>query len=62
MRIISDIEKTLNHLGLWLPERPPQPRAHVPPEGVLIEYLASQIPSTNGYLIDPDYPIESWMK
>jgi hypothetical protein len=66
MRIISWIEdeevikKILKHLGLWLPKRSPQPRAHAPPQAVRIDYLDSQIPSADDYLIDPDYPADSW--
>ena len=32
-----------------------------PPEVVRIDYLDSQIPSADDYLIDPDYPIDSWL-
>jgi hypothetical protein len=46
-------------LGLWLPKRPPPPRAHVPPQAVRIDYLDSQIPAADDYLIDPDYPTDS---
>jgi hypothetical protein len=75
MRIISWIEdqvvikKILKHLGLWLPKRSPPPRAHAPPQAVRIDYLDSQIPSADDYLIDPDrstlrlstgYPTDSW--
>ncbi len=55
------IEKILKHLGLWLPNRSPPPRANSPPEGIIIDYLDSQIPSVDDYLIDPDYAGESWM-
>ena len=67
MRIISWIEdeevikKILKHLGLWLPKRSPSPRAHAPPQVVRIDYLDSQIPSADDYLIDPDYPTDSWL-
>ena len=81
MRIISAIEqadvieKILKHLGLWLPERPPSPKANGPP--IIPE--PSHIPSVDDYVIDPDrstlsfdpealdgrlstgYLIESWM-
>jgi hypothetical protein len=66
MRIISWIEdeevikKILKHLGLWLPKRSPPPRAHAPPQAVRIDYLDSQIPAADDYLIDPDYPTDSW--
>ena len=67
MRIISWIEdeevikKILKHLGLWLPKRAPAPKANAPPKAVLIDYLDSQTPSAEDYLIDPDYPIDSWL-
>jgi hypothetical protein len=63
MKIISLIDdsdvikKILKHLGLWLPKRAPAPKANGPPKAVLIDYLDSQIPSADDYLIDPDYPI-----
>jgi hypothetical protein len=67
MRIISCIEdeevikKILKHLGLWLPKRSPPPRVHAPPQAVRIDYLDSQIPAAAAdYLIDPDYPTDSW--
>jgi hypothetical protein len=55
------IEKILKHSGLWLPKRSPPPtRAHTPPQAVRIDYLDSQIPCADDYLIDPDYPTDSW--
>jgi hypothetical protein len=49
-------------------EPPPPHRANVenprwwaPPDGVLIVYLDSQIPSADDYLMDLDYSIDSWM-
>jgi hypothetical protein len=65
MRVIGAIEdevvikKILKHLGLWLPKRSPPLRAHAPPQAVRIDYLDSQIPSADDYLIDPDYPTDS---
>jgi hypothetical protein len=57
-------------LGFWLPKRSPPPtRAHAPPQAVRIDYLDSQIPSADDYLIGPDrstlrlstgYPADSW--
>ncbi len=66
MRIISLIDdsdvikKILKHLGFWLPKRAPAPKANAPPKAVLIDYLDSQIPSADDYLINPDYPTDSW--
>jgi len=48
-------------LGLWLSKRPLLPRAHAPPDPVRIDYLDYQIPSAHDYLIDPEYPIDSWL-
>lgn len=67
MKIISLIDdldvikKILKHLGLWLSKRPPLLRAHALPEPVRIDYLDYQIPSVHDYLIDPNYPIDSWL-
>ena len=76
MRVIGAIEdevvikKILKHLGLWLPKRSPPPKANAPPKSVLIDYLDSQTPSAEDYLIDPDrstlrlskgYPTDSWL-
>ena len=67
MKIISLIDdsdvikKILKHLGFWLPKRAPSPKANAPPKAVLINYLDSQIPSADDYLIDPDYPIDGWL-
>jgi len=51
------IEKILKYLGLWLPERPPPPKANGPP--IIPE--PSHLPPVDDYVIDPDYPIENWM-
>jgi hypothetical protein len=51
----------VKHLELWLSKRSPSPRAHVPQEAVRIDYLDSQIPFADDYLIDPDYPIDTWL-
>ena len=61
MKVISFIEdlevirKILEHLGLWLVKRRPQPRANAPPVNIHLDYSDSQIPLCEDYL---DYPIE----
>ena len=67
MSIISFIEneevmrRILEHLGLWLVKRIPQPRANTPPVQIHLDYSDSQIPSfENDVHKDPDYPIETY--
>jgi hypothetical protein len=67
MSIISFIEneevirRILEHLGLWLVKRRPQPRANAPPVQIHLDYSDSQIPSfENDVHKDPDYPIETY--
>jgi hypothetical protein len=67
MSIISFIEneevirKILEHLGLWLVKRRPQPRANAPPVQIQLDYSDSQIPSFENHVHkDPDYPIETY--
>jgi len=61
MKVISFIEdlevirKILEHLGLWLVKRRPQPRANAPPVNIHLDYSDSQIRPCEDYL---DYPIE----
>ena len=62
MRLIAFIEdgdivkKILKHLGLWHVARKPSPRANAPP------FIPDSYPilSVDDYLIDPDYPIETY--
>jgi hypothetical protein len=68
MRIISFIEdeevirRILEHLGLWLVKRKPQPRANAPPVQIHLDYSDSQIPSfENDGHKDPDYPTETYV-
>ncbi len=35
--------------------------SYAPPKAVLIDYPDYQIPSADDYLIDPEYPIDSWL-
>jgi hypothetical protein len=76
MRILAFIEdpeviqKILEHPGLWVVKRKPQPRAHAPPIELHIDYsrrgvgpygpgAESQIPPSEDHLYqDPDYPVE----
>ena len=67
MRIIAFIEdeqlvkKILKHLGLWDVKRKPTPRANSPPSEVIIIYDETSSPSADDYLIDADYPIETYL-
>ena len=76
MRIISFIEeeqlvkKILKHLSLpacashadrWDVKRKPTPRANGPPTESFIIYDESSSPSADDYLIDADYPIETYL-
>jgi hypothetical protein len=67
MRIISLIDdsqiikKILKHLGLWDVKRKPPPRANGPPSETSIIYDESSSPSADDYLIDADYPIETYL-
>ncbi len=67
MRIISFIEddqlvkKILEHLDLWDVKRKPPPRANDPPSEAFIIYDGSSVPSADDYIIDTDYPIESYL-
>jgi hypothetical protein len=66
MKIISFIDdseiikKILKHLGLWDVKRKPPPRANGPPTEAIIIYDESSAPSADDYLIDADYPIETF--
>jgi len=63
MRVIAFIEdedvikKILKHLGLWDIKRKPSPVANAPP----IITDSYPIPSVDDYVIDPDYPIETYL-
>jgi hypothetical protein len=67
MKIISFIDdqqlvkKILKHLGLWDVKRKPVPRANGPPTEAFIIYDESSSPSADDYLIDADYPIETYL-
>ncbi|MFC1816706.1 transposase, partial [Thermodesulfobacteriota bacterium] len=51
------IKKILKHLGLWDIKRKPSPVANAPPFIPDSDY----IPSVDDYVIDPDYPIETYL-
>jgi hypothetical protein len=63
MRIIAFIEnevvikKIFKHLGLWDIKRKPSPVANAP----LIVPDSYPIPSVDDYVIDPDYPIKTYL-
>jgi hypothetical protein len=67
MRIIAFIEdeqlvkKILKLLALWNVKRKPSPRANGPPTEAIIIYDESSTPSADDYIIDVDYPIESYL-
>ncbi len=66
MKIISFIDdseiikKILNHLGLWDVKRKPPPRANGPPTESFIIYDESSSPGADDYLVDVQYPIETY--
>ncbi len=67
MRIISFIDdseiikKILKHLDIWDVKRKPPPRANDPPPEAFIIYDQSSLPSADDYIIDVDYPIETYL-
>jgi hypothetical protein len=67
MRIISLIDdaqinkKILKHLDLYDVKRKPPPCANGPPPEAFIIYDQSSAPSPDDYLIDADYPIETYL-
>jgi hypothetical protein len=67
MRIISLIDdaeiikKILKHLDLWDVKRKPPPRANSPPTESFIIYDKSSSPSADDYIIDVDYPVETYL-
>ena len=67
MRIISFIEdeqlvkKILKHLDLWDVRRKPPARAHGPPPETFIIYDELSSPGAGDYIIDADYPIETYL-
>jgi hypothetical protein len=46
---------------LWDVKRKPLPRANGPPTEAFIIYDESSSPSADDYLIDADYPIETYL-
>jgi hypothetical protein len=67
MKITSFIEdeqlvkKILKHLDLWDVKRKPPHCANGPPPGAYIIYDESSSPSADDYIIDVDYPIETYL-
>ncbi len=67
MRIIAFIddeqlvEKILKHLSLWDVKRKPLPRTNSPPNESFILHDESSVPSADDYIIDVDYPIETYL-
>jgi hypothetical protein len=46
---------------LWDVKRKPTPHAHGPPSEVIIIYDESSSTSAEDYMIDADYPIETYL-
>jgi hypothetical protein len=67
MRIISLIDdrqivkKILKHLSLWDVKHKPPARADGPPTETYIIYNDSSSLSADDYLMDADYPIETYL-
>ena len=67
VRIISFIEdseiikKILKHLDLWDVRPKPPARAHDPPTEAFIIYYESSSPNADDYLIDANYPMETYL-
>ncbi len=55
------IKKILKHLDLWDVRRKPPARANGPPTEAFIIYDQSSSPRADDYLIDADYPIETYL-
>jgi hypothetical protein len=53
--------KILKHLDLWDVKRKPPPYASGPPPEAVIIYDESPAPSADDYLIDADYPMETYL-
>ena len=66
-RIIAFIEdqqivkKILQHLDLWHVKRKPPALANSPPSQAFIIYDEFSSPGADDYLIDADYPIETYL-
>ena len=50
----------MRHMDLWVVKRKPWPFAHAPPDGAFPAYYEHLAPSADAYIIDPDYPVESY--
>jgi len=67
MKIISFIDdseiikKILQHLDLWHVKRKPPARANDPPTQATIIFDDYSAPDADAYLIDADYPIETYL-
>jgi hypothetical protein len=55
------VKKILKHLDLWDVKRRPPPRANSPPTEAFIIYDGFSVPSADDYIIDADYPIETYL-
>ena len=55
------IKKILKQLDLWEVGRKPSPCANGPPPDAFIIYDQSSAPSVDDYLIDADYPLQTYL-
>jgi hypothetical protein len=55
------VKKILEQLDLWGVKRKPPPRANYPPPEAIISYDEPSSPSADDYIIDVDYPIETYL-
>jgi len=67
MKVIAFIEKPdvikkiLKHLDLRHVKRKPEPLAHGPPANQLTLYDDASGPSVDDLVVDPQYPVESYL-
>ena len=55
------VKKILKHLDLWDVKHKPPARANSPPIETFVNYAESSSPSADDYIIDADYPIETYL-
>ena len=68
MRILSFIQDReiikaiLKHLGLWLVNLPPAPKAHAPPAGYVLDRFSQVLMNDDHLHRDPDYPWDAYLQ
>jgi hypothetical protein len=60
-KLLTKLKKILKHLDLWEVGRKPPPRANGPPAESFIIYDESSSPCADDYIIDANYPIETYL-